>query len=68
MEEINYRNAKLSDMDAIMTIDNSTISSRMVTADTELVSVESRLKWFEAHTPNKYPLWVVENEEGQIMG
>jgi L-amino acid N-acyltransferase YncA len=68
MEEINYKNARLSDMDAIIAIYNSTIFSRMVTADIEPVSVESRLKWFDAHTPDQYPLWVVENKEGQIMG
>ena len=33
----------------------------MVTADTEFVSVESKLKWFEAHSSNKRPLWVVED-------
>ena len=37
----------------------------MVTADTEPVSVESRVSWFEEHTPAFRPLWVVE-VEGQI--
>lgn len=37
----------------------------MVTADTEPVSVESRVTWFEEHTPSFRPLWVVE-AEGQI--
>ena len=37
----------------------------MVTADTEPVSVESRVSWFEEHKPGFRPLWVVE-AEGQI--
>jgi phosphinothricin acetyltransferase len=44
----------------IVEIYNSTIPSRMVTADTEPVSVESRVRWFEEHTPGRRPLWVVE--------
>lgn len=39
----------------------------MVTADTEAVTVQSKMKWFEAHTPEKRPLWVVE-VEGTIIG
>lgn len=35
----------------------------MVTADTEPVSVESRRAWFDEHGPERYPLWVVEEEE-----
>lgn len=34
----------------------------MVTADTEPVSVESRIPWFEEHVPERRPLWVVEDD------
>ena len=34
----------------------------MVTADTEPVSVESRMKWFKEHSSQKRPLWVVEHD------
>jgi phosphinothricin acetyltransferase len=34
----------------------------MVTADTEPVSVESRVPWFQEHTPTSRPLWVLEVE------
>jgi L-amino acid N-acyltransferase YncA len=37
----------------------------MVTADIEPVSVESRARWFEEHTPAFRPLWVID-VEGQI--
>jgi phosphinothricin acetyltransferase len=40
----------------------------MVTADTEPVTVESRLPWFTEHNAHKYPLWIVENEAKDIIG
>ncbi|KIO78812.1 phosphinothricin acetyltransferase [Pedobacter lusitanus] len=68
MSEVNYRNATFSDLESIVNIYNSTIPSRMVTADTEPVSVESKIQWFETHTPEKHPLWVIEDEKNQITG
>ena len=55
-----YRLARLDDLLAIVAIYNSTIASRQVTADTEPVSVESRLQWFHDHAAATRPLWVVE--------
>jgi phosphinothricin acetyltransferase len=63
-----HRLAKLDDLAEIVAIYNSTVASRMVTADTEEISVESRLPWFHDHTPEKRPLWVVEGDDGQILG
>src|SRR5690606_29638595 len=61
---ITIRDAQLSDLPQIVEIYNSTIASAMVTADTEPVTVESRLEWFASHSPEKRPLWVtVENEK-----
>jgi phosphinothricin acetyltransferase len=59
------RDATEADLPAIVDIYNRTIPGRMVTADTESVTVESRLPWFRAHNPEKRPLWVVE-DAGQI--
>ncbi|MFF2448125.1 GNAT family N-acetyltransferase [Neobacillus sp. NPDC058068] len=59
-EDFTIRDAILSDMPAIINIYNSTIPSRMVTADLEPVSVESRVQWFNDHSPDFRPLWVVE--------
>lgn len=56
-----HRVATRSDLPDIVDIYNSTIPSRMVTADTEPVSIESRVRWFDEHTPNLRPLWVVED-------
>lgn len=63
-----HRLARIEDLPAIVAIYNSTIASRMVTADTEEISVESRLNWFHEHKPENRPLWVVEGDMGEILG
>ena len=55
-----HRIANLSDLPEIVAIYNSTVSSRMVTADTEPVSIESRRHWFAEHDSQRRPLWVVD--------
>ncbi len=67
------RDATLADLPAIVEIYNSTVASRKVTADTEPVSVESRVAWFHAHGPQARPLWVAERtaeagRDGGIAG
>ncbi|SIT43280.1 putative phosphinothricin acetyltransferase YwnH [Paraburkholderia piptadeniae] len=62
-----YRDATLDDLPEIVAIYNSTVPSRQVTADLEPVSMDSRRAWFDAHGPEKRPLWVVE-DEGRIIG
>ncbi|AME24668.1 MAG: N-acetyltransferase family protein [Pseudomonadota bacterium] len=63
---LRFRDAVLDDLPGIVAIYNSTVPSRLVTADLEPVTVESRLAWFHAHGPNARPLWVVE-ENGAIV-
>jgi phosphinothricin acetyltransferase len=65
--EINFRFADISDLPQIVAIYNSTIPSRLATADTEFVSVESKKIWFYEHNSN-CPLWVVKNDENTITG
>jgi phosphinothricin acetyltransferase len=65
---LKYRDAIQEDLTKIVEIYNSTIRSRMVTADTEPVSVESRQRWFNEHSPAKRPLWVIEDTNNQIIG
>jgi L-amino acid N-acyltransferase YncA len=48
------------DLECIVEIYNTTIAGRMVTADLEPVTVESRVKWFEEHSENSRPLWVMK--------
>jgi phosphinothricin acetyltransferase len=62
----NFRDATLDDLPGIVAIYNSTVPSRLVTADLEPVTVESRLAWFHAHGPRARPLWVVE-ENGTVL-
>ncbi len=68
MIAIQFRNATAADLPAIVGIYNSTIASRMVTADTEPVTAESRQHWFNEHNPGKRPLWVVENTVQEMIG
>lgn len=62
-----FRNATLADLQEIVDIYNTTIAGRMVTADTEPVTVNDRIKWFNEHSPEKRPLWMVE-EDGECIG
>ena len=55
-----HRLAARDDLARIVEIYNATIPSRQVTADTEPVSIASRVRWFEDHHPDVRPLWVVE--------
>jgi L-amino acid N-acyltransferase YncA len=61
-EDYTIRDADFTDMPRIVDIYNSTIAGRMVTADLEPVSVESRTQWYNDHSPTFRPLWVVEYE------
>lgn len=61
------RDATLEDLASIVEIYNSTIPSRIVSADTEPVSVEQRLPWFREHDPSRRPILVAE-EGGEVVG
>ena len=63
LADYTVRDATLDDLPAIVAIYNATIPGRMVTADTEPVSVESKLPWFHAHNAGTRPLWVVLDED-----
>jgi phosphinothricin acetyltransferase len=65
---ITVRKAVAADLPAIVAIYNSTISSRMVTADTEPVTIEERRPWFIEHqTTANRPLWAAEYD-GTLCG
>lgn len=68
MTRLFYRDATVADLPKIVEIYNSTIPSRLVTADTDPVSVESRMKWFEEHNPQSRPLWVVTTGKHETVG
>lgn len=56
---ISFRIAEAKDLEKIVGTYNSTIASRLVTADLEEVSIESKREWFEAHDSKFRPLWLV---------
>jgi L-amino acid N-acyltransferase YncA len=49
---VEIRDAVPADLPGIVEIYNSTVPSRMVTADPEPISVESRREWFFDHAPS----------------
>ena len=57
--KVEFIPAQASDLPAIVATYNSTVPSRLVTADLEPVSVESRQGWFDAHDAQRRPLWLV---------
>lgn len=66
-EKIVLRDAVIEDLAKIVEIYNSTVPGRMVTADTEPVTAQSRQKWFYDHSTNFRPLWVALYD-GEICG
>lgn len=68
MIQLTYRDATVKDLPVIVEIYNSTVASRMVTADTEPVSVESRLNWFNKFSSSHRPLWIIEDPSYDIVG
>lgn len=52
-----------SDLERIVDIYNSTIESRMVTADLVPATVESKRSWFDAHSADSRPMWVLRIDE-----
>jgi phosphinothricin acetyltransferase len=64
-QQYDIADAQLSDLTRIVDIYNSTIASRMVTADLEPATVESKRAWFDDHSADFRPLWVLRIE-GEI--
>ena len=56
---VGFKVAEEKDLPAIVATYNATVASRLVTADLEPVTIESRLQWFRAHSATHRPLWLV---------
>lgn len=67
LDKVVVRDAVIDDLPSIVDIYNSTIKGRMVTADLEDVTVESKKEWFCGHNPDKRPMWVAEYN-GRVAG
>ncbi|MBS1634801.1 MAG: N-acetyltransferase [Bacteroidetes bacterium] len=57
---VQFHHAHTTDLTRIVDTYNSTIASRLVTADLSPVTVADKQAWFDAHTPHRRPLWIVE--------
>src|SRR5687767_7012478 len=64
---VSFRYAVDEDLLAVVETYNTTVASRLVTADLEPVSADSRKKWFTAHSADHRPLWIVE-QNGRYCG
>ncbi len=60
------RIAKKEDLQAILSIYNEAIESRISTADTEYVTITEKTEWFVKHTPNAYPIFIWE-VDGKVV-
>jgi phosphinothricin acetyltransferase len=63
---MNIRIAKLEDLEAIVEIYNQAIAAGQKTADITPVTTDDRKKWFQAHTPDKYPILVSEKDNAIV--
>ncbi|MDZ4665212.1 MAG: GNAT family N-acetyltransferase [Bacteroidota bacterium] len=59
---IEFVYAEENDLKKIIETYNSTVASRLVTADLQPVSVESKQQWFNSHNKTNRPLWIVKLE------
>ena len=61
------RQARAADLPAIVTIYNSTVAGRQVTADLHPVSVDERQTWFDAHQKPHRPMMVLCDAADQVL-
>lgn len=66
IESYIIEDARIDDLERIVEIYNETVASRMVTADLEPVTVESKKPWFHEHSPELRPLWVMKSGDNII--
>lgn len=60
LDSLTIRDATDADLPAIVAIHNEAIPARRASAYLEPVTVESRQAWFDAHSPDRRPMWIVE--------
>ncbi|MBU0944476.1 MAG: hypothetical protein KJ804_22460 [Proteobacteria bacterium] len=62
------RHAKPGDLEQIISISNQAVVAGNCTTDIEALVVEERREWFARHSPEKYPIYVMEEGEAIIRG
>jgi L-amino acid N-acyltransferase YncA len=58
--KVDFLYAQETDLKKIVDTYNSTIPSRLVTADLVPVTVNDKLPWFHSHNQTNRPLWIIE--------
>jgi L-amino acid N-acyltransferase YncA len=58
--EMKIRDARETDLPAIIKIYNAAIATRISTAQLDPVTVQERRYWLKDHSPNRHPFWVLE--------
>lgn len=61
------RDAAAADLPRIIDIYNTAIPGRLATADTEPITVASRIPWMREHDSARHPLWVAQLD-GRVEG
>jgi len=61
------RIAKIEDLKEIVEIYNQAVLEKFATADTEVITLDSRIDWFNNHNPEKYRILVYE-KDSKILG
>ncbi len=61
------RFAQQKDLPVINEIYNQAVQQRFCTAHLEPVELEDRRRWFVAHNPARYPVFVAQ-DEGRVLG
>ena len=59
--------AEFKDLESLVDIYNQAIAAGQKTADLTPFTAAERMKWFEEHSPDKYPILVAEKKK-QIVG
>jgi L-amino acid N-acyltransferase YncA len=65
-KNLTIRFAELSDLQAITTIYNTAIRAGNVTAHITELTAEDRKEWFYEHSPNDYPIYILETSHGIV--
>lgn len=65
--KMKIRDARVSDLPAIIKIYNAAIMTRISTAQLEPVTLTARRNWLKEHSSDRHPFWVLE-VEGHVAG
>lgn len=60
------RTARKDDLGQIVEIYNQAVEQKFATADLTPITVKDRIKWFEEHTSDKYPIYVAAMDNNVI--